>query len=725
MRRKIPVIRQMTSSACGAACLAMVLASHGKSIPLAQVAEVCQPGRDGLSALTIMQAGRHLGLRGRGLRVELDSLGEISVPAILHWGFNHFVVLERWNGNKGSIIDPESGRRDVTRDELDMKFTGVAITFEPAADFGASTSRHTSPWKRHIMDAVRASGVRSRMVQVVGASLALALIGLAVPLLTRALVNEVIPVRDDDILAILVIFVAMTLLGYFVMAIARGFLTVWLHGKISSQLTLNFYEHTLSLPFRYFQQRGSGDLMVRLTSNMTIQNLLTQQTLGALLDSLLVIAYATIMVFIAWQFGLIAILIGLLLLAVAALAIKPTHRLMQQDLEAQSMSEGFLVESLTGIETLKSTGTERNALDRWSDLFFTQLNLTLRRGRLDAIVSAVTTTIVTMAPIVLLLVGGFLVIREQISLGTMLALQGMAGLFLGPLSRILGQLQQLQLAGAHLERIGDVVDASPESADFGTKVLSDFTGRITFENVSFTYSTSSPNIVEGLNLDIKPGSKIALVGASGSGKSTFAKLVLGLLSPTGGEIRYDGIAQKDLDIVALRGNFGAVIQSATVFAGSIRSNIAFSDPQLPMEEIITAAKRAGLSNDIDAMPMGYETIISESGTVLSGGQRQRLAMARALVSDPTLLVLDEATSHLDAVTEAHVMKSLQGLSSTKIICAHRLSTIVDADEILVFDSGKIVQRGTHKDLVSQEGTYQDLVHNQLLTTDSYEERTVL
>lgn len=710
---RVPVIRQMTSSGCGAACLAMMASHHGLPTSLAQASDVCEPGRDGLSALTILRGGRALGLRGRGLRVELSALTELQLPVILHWGFNHFVVLESWNGKSGRIVDPSAGRRTVTKEELDSKFTGVAITLEPSGKTATSGSPRGRPWSRHIAAALKSSGVRPRLGQILLASLLLALVGLTVPILTRFLINDVLPVRESDAISVLTLLAATVVVAYLLVSLARGFLLVWLQGKISSQLTLNFYEHTLSLPFRYFQQRGSGDLMVRLTSNISIQNLLTQQTLGAILDLFLVVAYGTVLVVVAWQFGLVAVVLGLVLLLVSILAVRPSHRLMQSDLEAQSMSEGFLVESLTGIETLKSTGTEGKALERWSDLFFTQLNLSLRRGRLDALVSAVTTTIITLAPVLLLLIGGLLVIEDQISLGTMLALQGLAALFLAPMSRIIGQLQQLQLAYAYLERIGDVVDATPEAVEFGDVTLDDFSGGIEFRDVAFRYSSTDPDIVEDISLTIEPGSKVALVGATGSGKSTFAKMVLGLLRPTSGDILYDGHPQGELDIADLRSNFGAVIQSAAVFAGSIRSNIAFANPAMPLDDVVRATKLAGLHEDIAAMPMGYETVISESGTVLSGGQRQRLALARALATRPKTLVLDEATSHLDAITEAKVMENLAGLPGTKIVCAHRLSTIVDSDLILVFKGGRIVQRGTHEEMARRQGPYLELIEKQL------------
>ena len=457
--------------------------------------------------------------------------------------------------------------------------------------------------------------------------------------------------------------------------------------------------------------------MVRLTSNITLQNILTQGVISAVLDVVLIVTYAVTMLIWAWQFGLLAIVLGFCLLTITLLAVRPAHRLMQRDLEAQSMSEGFLVESLTGIETLKATGAEQNALARWSDLFFAQLNLSLRRSRLDALVTAFTGALLTLAPLILLLAGGLLVISQQLTLGSALALQNLAVLFLAPLGRIVAQVQQIQLAAAHLGRIGDVMGATPESEEFGGEVLDSFSGRIEMRDVAFRFSPTDDDVIRDINVVIDPGSTVALVGASGSGKTTFAKLVLGLLRPTAGDVLYDGRLQSHLDIRSLRSHFGAVLQSTSVFAGSIRSNIAFVDPSMSFEEIVRASSMASLHKDIATMPLQYETIVSESGTVLSGGQRQRLALARCFASRPAALVLDEATSHLDAVTESMVMENLAKMPGTKIICAHRLSTVTDADLILVFDHGRIVQRGRHDEMVGVPGPYFDLVRRQMSTED--------
>jgi len=696
----------------------MVASAHGVEVTHAAAAEACQPGRDGLSALSLIRSAQMFGMRGRGLRVDLDALVRVELPVILHWGFNHFVVLEKWNGKVGTLVDPGAGRRRIKREELDAKFTGVVVALEPSATLGAQVSpTNDRPWRRHLLAAWRARGVRSKTFQVLMVSLLLAVAGLGVPITTRLLVNEILPLYDSGPIVALISAALILLVGYAVLSLLRGFLLIWLQGKVSSQLVLGFYEHILSLPFRFFQQRGSGDLMVRLTSNIALQNILTQGAIAAVLDVVLIVTYAIIMLIWSWQFGLLALALGTCLLTITLLAVRPAHHLMQRDLEAQSMSEGFLVESLTGIETLKATGSEQNALARWSDLFFAQLNLSLRRGRLDALVTAFTGALLTLAPLILLLAGGLLVISQQLTLGSALALQGLAVLFLAPLGRIVAQIQQIQLAAAHLGRIGDVMGATPEADEFGREIVNSFSGRIEMRDVAFRFSPTDADVIQDINVVIEPGSTVALVGASGSGKSTFAKLVLGLLRPTAGDVLYDGRSQSSLDIRSLRSHFGAVIQSTSVFAGSVRSNIAFANPNMPFEEVVRAASMAALHNDVAAMPLKYETIISESGTVLSGGQRQRLALARCFASRPAALILDEATSHLDAVTEATVMESLRGMPGTKIICAHRLSTVTDADLILVFDRGRIVQRGRHDEMVAVPGPYLDLVRRQMPTED--------
>jgi ABC-type bacteriocin/lantibiotic exporter with double-glycine peptidase domain len=372
-----------------------------------------------------------------------------------------------------------------------------------------------------------------------------------------------------------------------------------------------------------------------------------------------------------------------------------------------------MVEALIGIATIKASGVEHRALDHWSNLFFQRLNISLRRSQLSAVVDTATNAMHTLSPLLLLWVGAWLVLSGTISLGTMLALNALALAFLNPLSSLVLNAHRLQLVRGYLDRLMDVLEAEPEQAFGGVQSAAQLTGLIEVRNVSFRYDANAPWVLRNISLRIDPGQKVALVGPTGSGKSTLAMLLLGLYSPTMGEISYDGIPLGHLVYGTVRSQFGVVLQESSVFSGTIRQNIAFNDPELPLESITKAARLAAIHDEIMAMPMAYETLISENGTGLSGGQRQRLCIARALAGSPAILLLDEATSHVDSVTEEAINRNLSRLECTRVVIAHRLSTVRDADLIVVLRGGAIVETGTHAQLMAQGGQYAALACGQL------------
>jgi ABC-type bacteriocin/lantibiotic exporter with double-glycine peptidase domain len=476
---------------------------------------------------------------------------------------------------------------------------------------------------------------------------------------------------------------------------------------------LGFFEHLLSLPFQFFQQRGSGDLLMRMGSNTVIRGILTTQTLSIVLDGGLVLVYLIIL--LAWDpvFGLLAVLLGaaqgVVLLGTAGRQL----RMSQEYLAAEASSQSYLVEALTGIATLKASGGEQRAMDRWSNLFFKELNISMRRGHLDAVVDTAMTSLRFLSPLVLLWVGAYQVLNGSVSLGTMLALNALALSFLSPLSSLISSAEQLQMAGAYLDRIADVLRTAPEQDFANAPAAPRLTGRVELRRVSFRYTAESPWALREVDVHISPGQKVAIVGRSGSGKTTLAMLLLGLHPPTEGEILYDGVPLEQMNYRSLRSQFGVVLQDSLLFSGSIRQNISLNAPSMTLEQVVEAARLAGIHDEITQMPMAYETVVAEGGTGLSGGQCQRLTIARALASHPALLLLDEATSHLDAITEEQVDQNLNGLACTRIVIAHRLSTVRNADLILMVDSGRVVESGTHDDLLTLDGPYAALVKGQM------------
>jgi len=676
-RRRVPVLLQLNSVECGAACLAMILNYYGRKTRVAECRETCGVGRDGVSAQTIAKAARSFGLRVRSFSLEPADFGQLQLPAIVHWEFDHFVVVERWSPKHVEIVDPAVGRRRLSAAEFEAGFTGVVLTLEPGIQFKPLGEKVQPTWRSYLVSILHTPGAAGLMLQIVGVSLCLLLFGLALPLFTKVIVDRVLPFRIVSVMAILGTGLIIVVVAQAVGSYLRAALLLYLQGRLDMRMMLGFFEHLLSLPFRFFQQRSSGDPLMRLGSNTMIREVLTSQMLSATLDGGLVVGYLAILLARSPFFGVVVFGVGLLqaaLLLGTSRRLRDTRRLRdltQRDLAAQSVSQSYLVEALSGMATLKASGTEDQALDHWSGLFANELNASLRRGHLSAILDTAMTTLRTLSPLLLLWVGTFQVLHGAMSLGTMLGLIALATAFLGPLSSLVSNAQRVQLVAAHLERIADVVEAEPEQ---GLELVQDaprLSGRIELKNVSFRYDPNAPLVLRNISLTIEPGQKLALVGRTGSGKSTLAMLLLGLHISTEGEILYAGIPLQRLNYRGLRSQFGVVLQEPFLFSGSIRQNIAFGNPDLGLAQVVEAARMAAIHEDIAAMPMGYETKIAEGGSGLSGGQRQRLSLARALAHDPAILLLDEATSHLDVMTESVVEQNLGRLACTRIVIAHR------------------------------------------------------
>jgi len=705
----------MSAVECGAACLSMVLGYHGRATRISECREELGIGRDGVTALTIAKAARAMGLRVKAYSLGPRDFNYVTLPAIIHWEFNHFIVVERWTPESVEVVDPAVGRRQLSAEEFEGGFTGVVLTFEQGVHFERVSSTGRPLWRRYLFKYIfQAPGL---LAQIIGASLLLQVLGLALPLFTKVLVDFVLPFGVGNILMLVGLGLIVFVLGQMVTSYLRSSMLISLQARLDSQIMLDFFEHLLTLPFKFFQQRSSGDLLMRLSSNSVIREMLTSQTLSVFLDGSLVLLYLVIILTQARLFGLIVLGIGLLQVMLLIVTTGRVQRLMQLDLVAQAQSQSYLVEALTRIETLKASGAEDRALDHWSNLFFNQLNISLQRNRLSARIDTGLTTLRIFSPILLLWVGAYLVIDRTMTLGTMLALNALAAAFLTPLSSLVLNGQRLQLVGSHLERIADVLEAEPEQDFRNVLDAPPISGKIELNDVSFRYDQQSPLVLKDISISINPGEKVAVVGRTGSGKSTLGKLLLGLYPPTNGEILYDGIPLRELNYRSLRSQVGVVLQESRLFSGSIRENIAFNDPGLEFEKVSRAARVAAIHDDIQAMPMGYETLVSEGSAGLAGGQCQRLSLARALAHQPVVLLLDEATSHLDAVTEREVDENLSRLLCTRIVIAHRLSTIRNASMIVVLDKGEIVEQGSHEDLISRDGYYTELVQTQLGATE--------
>jgi ABC-type bacteriocin/lantibiotic exporter with double-glycine peptidase domain len=706
--RRIPFIQQLSATECGAACLTMVLAYHGKKVPLEEVRETCSVDRDGITALTLLNAASLYGMRGRGVKVEVEELELLDPGTILHWSFNHFVVLERVRRSAVDIVDPAVGRRRIPLSELRKEFTGVALLLEPGDGFEPEDRKQS-----HLLPAVRlVLGKTGLLPRILVTSVLIQLAALAVPMLTAQLVDQVVPRSDERLLIVLAAGVGAMVVFDFLAALIRGHLLLHLRTLVDARMTLGFVDHLTRLPYSYFQLRSAGDLMMRLNSNATVREMLTSGVLSGILDGFLVMMYLALMIVISPRMAALVIALGAANVIVYLASRKKQRDLAGQSLQIEAKSQGYQVEMLTSMETLKAMGTEHRAVAHWSGLFVEVLNASLERGRLGATVEAITGALRLVSPLAVLGVGALLVLKGSLSLGAMLAFGALAVGFLNPLSKLVDTALQLELMGRYLERLNDVLDTPAEQAQARARRAHRLSGNIVLDRVSFRYGPLAPYVVRDISVEILPGQFVAVVGRSGAGKSTLAHLLIGLYRPTAGKILFDGIELSELDLRGVRQQIGIVTQTHHLFGATIRDNIALADPSLPMPAIIEAARLADIHEDIVAMPMAYHTLLVDRGGSISGGQRQRLALARALVRKPSILLLDEATSALDAVSEQRIHAALSQLRCTRIVIAHRLSTVRRADLILVMHDGQIVEAGRHEELIARRGFYFKLISAQ-------------
>ncbi|MBO0679150.1 peptidase domain-containing ABC transporter [Mycolicibacterium sp. S2-37] len=709
-RGAIPYIAQTEMADCGAAALTMALGYYGRHVPLAEMHEVTGTGRDGIDALRLAEAAGSYGLRARGVATELDDLGVLPKGSVLHWGESHFVVLDSTSRQGVTIVDPMAGRYRVTWAAANDLYSGVAILLEPTPSFAEGGRR--APGALHHAGRLlrRSSGIG----RVLLTSVLVRLMALAVPILTGVVVDQVVPAGDGHLLTVLVAVMA-ALIAYSVIAtFLRAHLLLRLRSRLDVDMTLGFLEHLVDLPYAFFLKRSSGDLMMRLRSNATVREILTSGTIAALLDGVLASLYLVGIVILSPVLGGLVALLAAAQVGVLLAARRRNQHLMGESLATEAKSQSYAYEMFSAVETLKAAGAERRAVSHWTNLFIAELNVSLRRGRLSAAVETATHGLALLSPIAVLLVGANLVRTGELSLGTMLALAALATAFLEPLATLVATALQLQLLGSYLSRLDDVFNTPTETSGREVRHAPALTGALRAEGLTFRYQPSAPPVVDAVDLEVEPGKVLAIVGRSGSGKSTLGRLLLGLYTPSAGRVLVDDVDLATLHPRSVRSQIGVVTQDPYIFGLSIRENVALVDPGLSLERLQEAAKLAGIAEDIAAMPMGWDTPLVDAGASLSGGQRQRLALARALAARPRILLLDEATSNLDTVTEAQVHANIAGLGCTVIVIAHRLATVIDADHIVVMDTGRVVEVGSHRELMAAEGYYAQLVAGQLV-----------
>ncbi|KAF4410085.1 MULTISPECIES: NHLP family bacteriocin export ABC transporter peptidase/permease/ATPase subunit [Streptomyces] len=709
---RTPTVLQMEAVECGAAALAMVLGHYGKHVPLEELRIACGVSRDGSRASNLLKAARGYGLTAKGMQMEPAALAEIRTPAVLFWEFNHYVVYEgtgrRFGRRVVHINDPARGRRHVPVEEFDTSFTGVVLTFEPGESFRRGGRK---PGVLGAMPA-RLRGTTGTMLASLTASFLLVAVGATVPALSRTYIDTFMLGGQTSLLGVLFASMGATVL---LTAVLTGVQQAnLLRGRIISSTlsSARFLRHLLRLPVTFFAQRSPADLVQRLQSNDTVAETLARDLAAAGVDAVVVILYAALL----WSYDpqLTGIGVGIALLNVVAMRIviqlraTGTHKLRADSAQLTNTSYS----GLQLIETMKATGGENGYFRRWAGQHATTLNSQQKLGVPSAALTVVAPTLAALNSAMILLIGGHRAVEGAVSVGLLVAFQALMTSFTAPITRLNGVAGRIQDFAADVTRLKDVetfpVDplyTRREPAASNRRL----TGRVTLDSITFGYSPLDKPLLTDFSLAVGPGQQIALVGGSGSGKSTVSRLISGLYAPWEGTIRIDGQRLEDIPRSALSASVSFVDQDVFLFEGTVRDNIALWDPSIPDEDVVTALKDAALYDAVSRRPGGIHSAVDQDGRNFSGGQRQRLEIARALVRRPSVLVLDEVTSALDAETEQVIMDNLRRRGCACVVIAHRLSTVRDSDEIVVLDHGKVVERGRHEDLVAAGGPYAELV----------------
>lgn len=707
-RTKTPTVLQMEAVECGAASLAMIMGYYGKFVPLEELRIACGVSRDGSKASNIIKAAIAYGLTAKGFRKEPEELKEMQGPMIVHWNFNHFLVVEGFKNGKVYLNDPANGLRTVSDEEFDHSFTGVVLTFEKGESFEKSGSRPNI----FVGLRKRLKGSELAVAFIVLLGMAMVIPGLVIPVFTKIYI-------DDILLANRANWLSPLLLGMGITALLRGIIT-WLQQyyllkldtKVRVSTSSQFLWHILRLPAEFFAQRQSGDICSRLQSNDRVATLLSGQLATTAIDILLIVFYFALMTYYNMTLALVGVAataINVIYLKYAAVKRVDQNRKLLQD---RGKLQGNAMSGLLVIETLKATGSEGDFFAKWSGSQTKVLNTEQTIGVSTQILSAIPVFLTALTNAAVLVLGGLYILNGRMTIGMLVAFQSLMTSFMTPVNNLVSLGSQLQELEGDMNRLDDVfkykVDDEHSGADDGFEEK--LSGNVEIKNLSFGYSKLEPALIEDFSLTLKPGSRVALIGGSGSGKSTIAKLISGINKPWSGEILFDGIEKDKLSKRVIVNSLSVVDQDICMFSGTIRDNLTLWDDSMSDFEVIRAAKDACIHEDITARSGGYEHRLDEGGSNFSGGQRQRLEIARALVTNPTIMILDEATSALDPLTEKTVDESIRRRGCTCIIVAHRLSTIRDCDEIIVLDKGKIIQRGTHDELISVEGHYSNLIN---------------
>ena len=708
---KVPVVMQMEALECGAASLAMILAYYGKWIPLEQIRADCGVSRDGSNAKNILRAARSYGLTAKGYRFEPESLKEKGqFPCIVHWNFNHFVVLDGFKGDKAILNDPAKGNYAVSMEEFDKAFTGICLLFEPGETFEPG-GKPRSTWA---FAAERLKGTGAAVAFTVITSVIAALMGIINPAFSRIFLDRLLTGRNPQWFQPFLWAMVGMMAVHLLVELIRCIYSNRINGKIDALGSTTYMWKVLQMPMEFFSQRMAGDIQQRKNENASIAGSLVNTLAPLVLQAGMMVFYLVVMIRYSWILTLVGLSSVLIDMAMSRIISQRRTNLMRVQMRDAAKLTGTTVAGIEMIETIKASGAEDGFFERWAGYQASVNTQKVKFARVSNLMGLIPQAVHVLSTTAVLILGVWLTMEGKFTVGMIMAFQGFLASFLSPATSLIAASQTIQEMRSQMERVEDVMKypADPvfeQASQVEVEEYDKLSGALEMKNVTFGYSRLAEPLIRDFNLTLEPGSRVAFVGTSGCGKSTLAKLISGLYQPWSGEILFDGKPITQIDRSVFTGSLAVVDQDIILFEDTIANNIKMWDSTIEDFEMIMAARDAQLHADIMQRDGGYNYRIMEGGKDFSGGQRQRMEIARVLAQDPTIIILDEATSALDAKTEYQVVKSIKDRGITCIVVAHRLSTIRDCDEIIVMHKGNVVERGTHEELFALNGFYTKLV----------------